>query len=108
MRNRDARIEYTSARSNARASIAVEVGQALPNPDDLTRFLTERYRLYTLRRGRLAFAEVEHGAWPLHHARIVHLKETVRSAAGLDSGDAPSLVHWSPGVAVRVGWPRPA
>ena len=41
------RIHYTSARPGAAADITVDVGEAVAEPDDLTVFLTERYRLYT-------------------------------------------------------------
>jgi uncharacterized protein YqjF (DUF2071 family) len=97
------RVRYESVRAGAAAAITVEVGEPLPDPDDLTLFLTERYRLYTRLLGRLAMAPVEHQPWPLHRARLV---ETVTGAAGLPGGGRPALVHWSPGVRVRVGWPR--
>ena len=51
------RIHHTSARTGAAANITVERGEALAEPDDLTVFLTERYRLYTSFRGRLATAQ---------------------------------------------------
>jgi len=101
------RIHYTSARTGASADLTVEVGEVLAQPDDLVLFLTERYRLYTRFLGRLAMAPVEHEPWPLHRAAIVGFRETVRQAAGLPDGDAPELVHYSPGVHVRIGAPRP-
>jgi uncharacterized protein YqjF (DUF2071 family) len=67
-------------------------------------FLTERYRLYTTFWGALASAPVEHRPWPLHQARLVTLRETIREAAGLPHGNAPALVHYSPGVHVKIGW----
>jgi uncharacterized protein YqjF (DUF2071 family)/hemerythrin-like domain-containing protein len=97
------RVEYTSARSGAKTAIVVEVGEALPDPDPLALFLTERYRLYTRWLGQLAVASVEHAPWPLHRATVPRLTETLRRAAGLPSHDAPALVHYSPGVHVRVG-----
>ena len=97
------RIRYTSARAGAAADITVEVGEALARPDDLTLFLTERYRLYTRFWGRLATAKVEHESWPLHRAALVGFQETVRQAANLPDGDAPAFVHYSPGVPVRIG-----
>lgn len=97
------RIHYTSARAGAAADITVEVGEALARPDDLTLFLTERYRLYTRFRRRLAMAQVEHEPWPLHRAALVGFQETVRQAANLPDGAAPALVHYSPGVHVRIG-----
>lgn len=101
------RIHYTSARAGAAAVITVDVGEALARPNDLALFLTERYRLYTRFLGRLAMASVEHEPWPLHRAAIVGFHETVRQAANLPYGDAPALVHYSPGVHVRIGAPCP-
>jgi uncharacterized protein len=102
------RIHYTSARAGAAADITVDVGEAIARPDDLVLFLTERYRLYTRFLGRLVMAPVEHGPWPLHRAAIVGFQETVRQAANLPAGgDAPALVHYSPGVHVRIGAPCP-
>lgn len=106
VRRAGSRVEYTSARAQAEAAITVDVGEPLTDPDDLALFLTERYRLYTRFLGSLAMAPVEHDRWPLHRARLVHLTESVRRAAGLPGDGAPTLVHYSPGVHVRVGWLR--
>lgn len=101
------RMHYTSTRAGAAADILVAVGEALAEPDDLALFLTERYRLYTRFLGRLAMAPVEHEPWPLLRAALLGLKETVRQAAKLPNGDTPALVHYSPGVHVRIGALRP-
>lgn len=100
------RVRYDSRRAGAASTITVEVGEPLRDPDGLTLFLTERYRLYTRLLGHLAVAPVEHEPWPLHRAKLVELKETVRRAGELPEVSLPPLVHWSPGVRVRVGWPR--
>ena len=96
-------VHYTSARARAEAAITVEVGEPLAEPGALALFLTERYRLYTLFLGRLAVASVAHHSWPLHRATVVHLEETVRQAADMPGDGAPAVVHYSPGVQVRVG-----
>jgi uncharacterized protein YqjF (DUF2071 family) len=100
------RVRYTSVGSDAVAAITVDVGEPLSPPDELALFLTERYRLYTRIAGRLATAAVEHRPWPLHRATLVRLVETVRQAASLPEAATPPLVHYSPGVRVRVGLPR--
>jgi uncharacterized protein YqjF (DUF2071 family) len=51
-------------------------------------------------------AAVEHEPWPLQQATLVSLEETVRRAADLPDDAASPLVHYSPGVRVRVGAPR--
>ncbi|MFD1324159.1 YqjF family protein [Micromonospora sonneratiae] len=87
----------------------VRLGPALDHRahDELARFLTARYRLFTVVLGRLVAAEVEHPVWPLHHAELLRLDETLLTAAGLPPPHGPPLVHASPGVPVRVGrWHR--
>jgi uncharacterized protein YqjF (DUF2071 family) len=97
-------VEYESLRhGGAKARISVEVGERLGAPGSLALFLTERYRLYSLYAGKLAFANVEHEPWALHDARLLYAEESVREAAGLTTTEAPELVHYSPGVHVRVG-----
>ena len=100
------RTHYTSTRKDARAAITVAVGERITQPGALILFLTERYRLYSRILGGLAMAAVEHEPWPLQQATLVSLEETVRRAAGLPDDTAPPLVHYSPGVRVRVGAPR--
>ena len=98
------RVRYQSFRSGrATIDITVETGVPTEPGDDLALFLTERYRLYSLSWGRLSVARVEHRPWPLHAASMVCLQETLRRAAGLPVNNALPLVHFSPGVRVRVG-----
>jgi uncharacterized protein YqjF (DUF2071 family) len=100
------RMHYTSTRKGARAAITIDVRERLTQPGDLVLFLTERYRLYSRIRGVLAMAAVEHEPWPLQRATLVNLEETVRRAADLPDDATLPLVHYSPGVRVRVGAPR--
>jgi uncharacterized protein YqjF (DUF2071 family) len=98
------RVDYYSARGNrAGARIIVEWGQPLLRPDELAIFLTARFRLYSLFRGRLAWARVEHQPWRLCQASLLRFEESVRRAAGLRIPEAEPLVHFSPGVDVRIG-----
>ena len=102
------RARYRSTRcGRAKVDITVEKGARLDDPDELALFLTERYRLYSGVRGRLAFVEVEHARWPLYTAKVVGLEETIRQAAGLPDDHTPPLIHFSPGVVVRIGRIQP-
>ena len=59
--------------------IAIQPGQ-LYSPNELTErdhFLTARFRLYTLSRGRLRHAQIEHPPWPLARANVVELRQTL-------------------------------
>jgi len=107
VREGDRHVEYRSARPGAIVSVRVRVGDRLERPDALTRFLTERYRLYARHLGRLVTAAVAHEPWPLHDAWIEICDQTLTRWAGLTADCPPDLVHYSPGVHTRVGAPRP-
>jgi uncharacterized protein YqjF (DUF2071 family) len=83
----------------------VRIGPPIDRADisDLDEFLTARFRLYTVSRGRLLSMPAEHGPWPLHHARTLGLRDRLVEAAGLPRPSGDPLVLYSPGVDVRVG-----
>jgi len=89
----------------ARCDARLQVGAPLAREQlgALDHFLTARYRLYTVVAGRNAYAEAEHAPWPLARARLVSLEDELVAAAGLPEPGQPPLVHYSPGVQVRVG-----
>jgi hypothetical protein len=103
------RITYRSDRRGpgpqAMTRVEVETGTAL-EPTGLDHFLTARFRLYSRIAGRLVFGDVEHPPWPLHKARVISAEETLVAAAGLPRPTGDPLVHYSPGVSVRVAAPR--
>jgi uncharacterized protein len=89
----------------ARSRIGVRVGDRLPDPPPLARFLTARWGLHQPdRRGRTVYWPNEHPEWPLHAAGLVELDDDLVAAAGLPGvGGAPDSVLFSPGVDVRFG-----
>ncbi|MER7431631.1 DUF2071 domain-containing protein [Nonomuraea rubra] len=89
----------------ARCDVDVEAGVPLAERerDELAHFLTARFRLFSLVAGRLAAAQVEHPPWPLHHARLIGLDQSLVQAAGLPAPDGQPVLHASPGVRTRVG-----
>jgi uncharacterized protein YqjF (DUF2071 family) len=109
-RKRGERIRYESHRrwpdTYGTTDIEVEHGEPTESRE-LEIFLTARFRLFSIIAGRLVCANVEHPPWPLHAARIVRLEQTLTSAARLSTPHDPPLVHFSPGVSVRVGAPWP-
>lgn len=70
------------------------------------RFLTARWGLYTQLGQHLAFAPVDHPPWPLEHAELEHLDDEFVTSAGYPPPEGSPLVHYSPGVDVRIGLPR--
>jgi|SRR5581483_4436329 len=105
----DRRAAYESSRRwpdrRAATRIEVERGEKI-EAGALEHFLTDRFRLYSMRRGRMIFGEVEHGPWPLESARVVALEQTLTDTLGLPRPEGPPLVHFSPGVEVQAGPPR--
>ena len=88
--------------------LEVDVGAPLDEVDDLSRFLTARWRLYSprplelpARTIRFVATDVDHPPWPLHSARLVEGRESLIAAAGLDGPTAGPVVACSPGVSVR-------
>jgi uncharacterized protein YqjF (DUF2071 family) len=66
-------------------------------------FLAERYILYAQpKKGKLLLGKVHHTPYPLHHATVSEMRESMVRAAGLpDPQGAPHLLY-SPGVDVEI------
>jgi len=92
----------------ASSAVAVDVGEAFDADElgDLDHWLTARWRLYSARAEGLRFARADHPPWPLHRAKLLHLDDQLIEAAGLPAPVGDPLVHWSPGVDVRIGYPN--
>ena len=74
--------------------------------EELECFLTARFRLYTIIGGKLAFADVEHEPWPLRRAKVIECEQNLLGACGLPQPQTEPIVHYSPGVHVRIGAPE--
>ena len=107
------RIRYTCRRRwpgprGARSRVAVDVGAAYA-PGELTaldHFLTARFRLFSVAGARHRSARAAHTPWPLHRAEAVEVDDELVRAAGLPAPVGSPLVHYSPGVSVRIGRPE--
>ncbi len=93
-----------------RAGSTAEIAIGQPyQPDELTDFdhyLTARWRLYSeMRRGGLRSALAQHDPWLLHRAEVIKLDDDLVRASGLPAPKQRPIVHWSPGVEVRIGLP---
>lgn len=91
----------------ASSDVEIEVGEPF-RPGELTEldhYLTARWALFSAPRSGLRHALAFHDPWPLHRARAVRVDDGLVRAAGLPQPDGDPLVHHSPGVAVRIGWP---
>lgn len=95
-------------RGSSASSLALRRSEPIA-PEDLEpveRFLTSRWGLSTMLRSRLAYAPVDHPAWPLERARLDALDDQLVRKAGYPEPLGAPLVHYSTGVDVRIGLPR--
>jgi uncharacterized protein len=101
-------ISYSSERRQGRAAFQATyapVGAVeLRSPNSLEAWLTERYCLYTVARGRVYRADIHHQPWPLENARAEIASNTMAQAAGIELPAIPPLLHFSRKLEVLV-WP---
>jgi uncharacterized protein len=74
--------------------------------DERDHFLTARWVLFSVSGERRRFARAQHPPWPLHRATVQAVDDGLITAAGLPQPDGQPLVHYSPGVDVRIGSPE--
>jgi len=90
----------------------VRVGDRIAADDvtDFEHYLSGRWGLYsrwpTPNRGITVYAAVDHPRWELHRAELLDLDDSLVVAAGLPEPAGDPIVHWTPGVEVRIGRPR--
>lgn len=89
-----------------RSEIAIEVGPAIDQPDDLMIFLTARWGLHTQRFGRTVWISNVHEPWELQEAHVTRLRDQLVRAAGLPITGPPDVpTVFSPGVHTVFGEP---
>jgi len=106
-------IRYRSRRKGPHAGEAmtdlmVQPGE-LYHAEELTaldHFLTARYRLYTMLRGGLGYASIEHEPWPLARATLLEFNQTLIQASRLPPPVGAPLVHYSAELKVKIGYPQ--
>ncbi len=92
----------------AASQVRIRVGAPYQNAElgDRDHFLTARWVLFSVLAGRQFFARAEHPPWPLHRAEALTVDDGLIAAAGLPGPRGEPLVHYSPGVDVRIGRPE--
>lgn len=79
-------------------------------PAELTErdhFLTARWILFSAAGSRYRTARACHPPWPLQHAVVEQVDDSLVEAAGLPRPQGAPLVHYSRGVDVTIGRPEP-
>jgi uncharacterized protein YqjF (DUF2071 family) len=111
----DDRISYTCRRRwpgprGAASRVVVDVGPVYEpgGLGPLDHFLTARFRLFSVAGARHRSARAAHSPWPLHRATAVEVADELVVAARLPPPQGLPLVHYSPGVTVRIGRPERA
>ncbi|MBV9769722.1 MAG: DUF2071 domain-containing protein [Bryobacterales bacterium] len=106
----DGAIHYRSQRrwphdSRGLTDIVIQAGAPYESRElgERDHFLTDRFRLYTLARGRLRYAQIEHPQWPLARASVLQLRETLFEKAGLPPPSGAPLIHYAAELAVKIG-----
>jgi uncharacterized protein len=94
-----------TAYATAGTRIVVQAGAPAPL-DPVLESLTGRWSAFTRQAGRVWRIPVEHPPWQLHRARLLRLTTDIFARAGLAPPDDEPVVHFSPGVDVRIGAPR--
>jgi uncharacterized protein YqjF (DUF2071 family) len=114
LEERDDDMAYTCTRrwpdrQTVTSRIQVRTGAPFAAADlsDRDHFLTARWVLFSAAGGRRSFARAFHSPWPLHRAEPIAFDDFLITMAGLPSrqGQQP-IVHYSPGVDVRIGRPE--
>jgi uncharacterized protein YqjF (DUF2071 family) len=104
-------VRYRSRRkwphaSKATSNILVKPGDRFRAEElgDRDHFLTARFRLYSLVRGKLGCAQIEHEPWPLARASVRELDQTLIESSGLAAPRGAPLVHYCEELNVRIGF----
>jgi uncharacterized protein YqjF (DUF2071 family) len=105
-------VRYRSRRHGAADvahDIRIRIGAPLTDPErtGFVDWCTGRWRSWTTQAGLYLASPVEHQPWPLHHAELLALDETITAAAELPPPAGEPLVHYSPGVDARFAPTRP-
>ena len=93
---------------DAHSDVRVRIGAAYQPAElgDRDHFLTARWVLFSVAGRRRFFARAEHRPWPLYRAQALSVRDSLVTAAGLPAPRGEPLVHYSPGVNVRIGLPE--
>lgn len=100
------RVEYKSRRNRlfgpGDTKIVVEPGGRL-EAQNFDHFLTARYRLYTVSKRRLGFANIDHEPWLLQRARLIELQQNLIESSGVPPPTGEPILHYSADLFVRIG-----
>lgn len=91
-------------RRGLRSHVALQVGEAI-EPSPLESWLTARWGAHSRVAGQTIWTPNEHGPWPLHRAEVLHVRDDLLGASGVEVAGPALPAMWSPGVRTRFGRP---
>jgi uncharacterized protein len=104
----DGVIHYRSRRHGTAAELIARYGPVadvrIRDNDSVERWLTERYCLYSVHRGRVYRGEIHHLPWPLQDAHADFMVNTMAQAAGIGLPKSAPLLHFARRLEVLL-WP---
>jgi uncharacterized protein YqjF (DUF2071 family) len=92
----------------ASSRVVIDIGTPF-EPHELTardHFLTARWKLFSISGQWQRYGDAQHDPWLLHRATAREVDDELVAAAGLPQPTTVPLVHYSPGVDVRIGPPH--
>lgn len=102
-------VHYRSSRhrlyGRGDADILVSPGNAV-KAGSLAEFLTARFRLYSTFGSRVAYANIEHAAWPLQEARAIRIEQNLFENSGVPHPVGDPVVQFARSLDVRIGYPH--
>lgn len=102
------KVIYSSRRHSGHAELAAEYHPVAPvrirERSSLEYWLSERYCLYTVHRGRVYRGEIHHLPWPLQDAAAQWQENTMAAVAGIRLPGTEALLHFSKRQEVLI-WP---
>jgi uncharacterized protein len=90
------------------SEIVVSPSTRMSLDDPLATFLTARWGLFAVRKGKTIYLPNQHEPWTLYRASVVRLDDTILAAAGFPglTERPPDSVLYGSGVTTRFGWPQ--
>ncbi|MBC7424899.1 MAG: DUF2071 domain-containing protein [Bacteroidia bacterium] len=92
-----------NVRNNLKLDIEFEGRQAIEAPLEIAKWLTERYSVYDVKKGKKVRFIVHHKPWPLQQVKLINAQMHYRIGEVELNEHVPDLVHYSDGVKV-VAW----
>jgi uncharacterized protein len=98
-------VHFSSKRSGAEVELKYVVGSAVSRESEFQKFLTARFKMFTVIRQRLHAVQIEHARWPLQNAWLLDVRESLSSALGVRHLNSEPHIMYSSGVSCRIGAP---